>query len=50
VVPRPSIKRIGLLIQGAVGLVLIATGVTGHTGWALIVVGVVALLTPLPPI
>jgi Flp pilus assembly protein TadB len=48
--PRPPIKLIALLVLGAVGLALIAVGVTGHTGWTLIVIGFVMLLATLPPI
>jgi uncharacterized membrane protein len=43
-------KLVALLVLSAVGLALIAVGVTGHTGWTLIVVGLVALLVALPPI
>ncbi len=43
-------KLIALLVLSAVGLALIAVGVTGHTGWTLIVAGFVALLVTLPPI
>jgi membrane protein YdbS with pleckstrin-like domain len=50
VAPNPSVKLIALLVLSAVGLALIAVGVTGHTGWTLIVAGFVALLVALPPI
>lgn len=47
---KPPMKLIALLVLSAVGLALIAVGVTGHTGWTLIVAGFVALLVALPPI
>ena len=50
VAPKPPMKLIALLVLSAVGLALIAVGVTGHTGWTLIVAGFVALLVALPPI
>lgn len=50
VAPKPPMKLIALLVLSGVGLALIAVGVTGHTGWTLIVVGFVALLVALPPI
>jgi hypothetical protein len=43
-------QLIALLVLSAVGLALIAVGVTGHTGWTLIVAGFVAQLVALPPI
>ncbi len=36
------------LIVGAIGSALIAVGVTGHTGWALIAPGFVAVIIALP--
>lgn len=36
------------LVLGAVGLVLIAVGITGDTGWALIAPGFVAVLIAVP--
>jgi predicted tellurium resistance membrane protein TerC len=50
VTPKPPIKLIALLVVSAVGLALLAVGVTGHTGWTLIVIGFVALLVTLPSI
>ena len=49
VAPKPSMKLIALLVLSAVGLALIAVGVTGHTGWMLIIAGFVALLVGLRP-
>ena len=43
-----SATLFALLLLGAIGLALIAVGVTGDTGWTLIVVGFVALLVSLP--
>lgn len=40
-------RLFAFLVLGAVGLALIAVGVTGHTGWALIVPGFVAVLVSL---
>jgi hypothetical protein len=42
-------KPFAFLIMGAVGLALIAVGVTGHTGWALIIPGFLASPTFQPP-
>jgi Flp pilus assembly protein TadB len=42
------VRLIALSVLSAVGLALIAVGVTGHTGWTLIVAGFVALLVALP--
>ena len=47
---QPPMTLIALLVLSAVGLALIAVGVTGHTGWTLIVAGFVALLVAVPPI
>jgi hypothetical protein len=41
-------KLIVLLVLGAVGLAVTAVGITGHTGWTLIVAGFLALLVSLP--
>lgn len=41
--PKASLQLIPLLVLGAVGLALIIVGVTGDTGWTLIVPGFVAL-------
>lgn len=46
--PPPPRRLIALLMLGAVGLALIAVGVTGDTGWWLIAPGFVALLVSLP--
>lgn len=46
--PRPPLKLLALLLLGAVGLALVAVGVTGDSGWTLIVIGFVALLISLP--
>jgi hypothetical protein len=45
---RPPLKLVILLIIGAVGLGLFAVGVTGHTGWTLIVVGLLLLVASIP--
>ncbi len=50
VAPKPPMKLIAMLVLSAVGLALIAVGVTGHTGWTLIVAGFAALVIALPPI
>jgi Flp pilus assembly protein TadB len=46
--PPPSAKLVSLLIVSAVGLGLLAVGVTTTAGWKLLVPGFVALLVCLP--
>jgi len=48
--PPPPPRLIALLMLGAVGLALIAVGITGDTGWWLIAPGFVAILVSLPGI
>jgi hypothetical protein len=45
--PEYPRKLFAFLVLGAVGLALIAVGITGHTGWALIVPGFVAVMVSL---
>jgi hypothetical protein len=45
---RPPLKLVILLIISAVGLGLFAVGVTGHTRWTLIVVGLLLLVASIP--
>ncbi len=40
-------KLFAFLVLGGAGLALIEVGVTGHTGWTLIIPGVVAVLVSL---
>jgi len=46
--PHYPRKLFAFLVLGAVGLALIAVGITGHTGWALIIPGVLAVIVSLP--
>ena len=48
--PHYPRKLFAFLVLGAIGLALIAVGVTGHTGWALIVPGFVAVIVSLPAV
>jgi len=48
--PHHPRKLFVFLVLGAVGLALIAVGVTGHTGWTLIAPGFVAVIVSLPAV
>lgn len=48
--PHYPRKLFAFLVLGAGGLALIAVGITGDTGWALIVPGFVAVIISLPAV
>lgn len=45
--PRYPFRLYAFLVLGAVGLALVAVGITGDTGWALIAPGFVAVIVAL---
>lgn len=48
--PHYPRKLFAFLVLGAVGLALIAVGITGQTGWALIAPGFGAVIVSLPAV